>query len=388
MAVAHDLIWNDRITELRGWRRQIHQHPETAFEEFRTAALIAGLLRDWGIATTEGVGGTGVVGVLQGRGGDGAGIGLRADMDALHVHEENSFSHASTREGKMHACGHDGHTAMLLGAARELAANPDFAGRVVFIFQPAEEGEGGGKAMVEDGLFERFPVDAVYALHNWPGLPVGAAAVHDHAVMAAFLTFRLRLTGKGCHAAMPHLGTDVLLAGAQLVTQLQGLVSREVAPHESAVVSVTSFHAGSNYNVIPEQVEMKGTVRCFEATMQARLEQRLRAAVDALSSFHGLRAELDIERRYPATINDPRHAQRCADALAATEGVEVVHRNLPPSMGSEDFAFLLEQRPGAYIWLGNGENCASLHNPRYDFNDALLPIGVRYWLNLVQSPPV
>lgn len=385
MAAVPEVTWNDRIDELRGWRREIHQHPETAFEEFRTAAFVARLLRSWGIDTTEGVGGTGVVGVLQGRHGDGPRIGLRADMDALHVQEENHFAHASTCQGKMHACGHDGHTAMLLGAARELAEDPDFRGQVVFIFQPAEEGEGGGKAMVEDGLFERFPVDAVYALHNWPGLPVGSAAVHDHAVMAAFLTFSVRLTGRGCHAAMPHLGTDVVLAGAQLVTQLQGLVSREVAPHASAVVSVTSFHAGSNFNVIPEHVDLKGTLRCFDLDLQSRLEQRFRAAVDTLAGFHGLEANITIEHRYPATINDPEHAQRCADVLASTDGVVTVHRNPPPSMGSEDFAFMLEQRPGAYIWLGNGEHCASLHNPRYDFNDDLLPIGVRYWRNLVQS---
>ncbi|PMR74758.1 M20 aminoacylase family protein [Billgrantia endophytica] len=373
------------LEELQAWRHDFHRHPETAFEEFRTSERVAALLTDWGLEVTAGIAGTGVVGVLEGRLGAGPSIGLRADMDALHVTEENGFAHASTSAGKMHACGHDGHTTVLLGAARALSRDPDFRGRVVFIFQPAEENEGGGRVMVEEGLFERFPMEAVYGLHNWPGLPVGEAAVHDGPVMAAFDIFSLTLAGKGCHAAMPHLGTDTLLATCQMITQLQALISREAPAHQPAVLSITSFHAGDTYNVIPERVELRGTLRCFDMALKEQLEARLRQAIDSLADFHGLRAQLDYHRRYPVTLNDPIHAQRCAKALGDTPGITRVHRDLPASMASEDFAFLLQERPGAYIWLGNGTESASLHNPRYDFNDALLPIGTRYWVTLVQS---
>lgn len=371
--------------QLKAWRHDFHRHPETAFEEYRTSERVASLLREWGLEVTTGIAGTGVVGVLEGRQGPGPSIGLRADMDALDITEENDFGHASTTPGKMHACGHDGHTTMLLGATRALSADPDFNGRVVFIFQPAEENEGGGRAMVEEGLFERFPMEAVYGLHNWPGLPVGEAAVHDGPVMAAFDIFSLTLTGKGCHAAMPHLGTDTLLATCQMITQLQALISREAPAHQPAVLSITRFHAGDTYNVIPERVELRGTLRCFDMALKERLEVRFRQAVDSLAEFHGLRADLDYHHRYPATVNDPYHAARCADVLKDTPGITRVHRDLPASMASEDFAFLLQKQPGAYIWLGNGVESATLHNPRYDFNDALLPIGTRYWVTLVQS---
>lgn len=375
----------EELQDLQDWRHDFHRHPETAFEEHRTAARVAELLRSWGMEVHEGLAGTGVVAVLRGALGEGPSIGLRADMDALHVTELNQVEHASTHAGRMHACGHDGHTTMLLGAARQLAKNPDFRGTVVFIFQPAEENEGGGRAMMEDGLFQRFPVQAVYAMHNWPGLPVGVAAVHAGPVMAAFDIFSLTLRGKGCHAAMPHLGKDALLAACQLVTQLPALISREQEAHKPAVLSVTSFHAGDTYNVMPEEVHLRGTMRCYDMEQRARIEQRLRDTVAAVATLHGLEAELDYHIRYPATINNAAHAEICAEVLAGVLGADNVRRDLAPSMASEDFAFMSQVCPGVYIWMGNGEQSASLHNPKYDFNDALLPIGVRYWVSLVEA---
>lgn len=373
------------IAQLEAWRHDFHQHPETAFEEHRTSARIASLLTEWGFEVTTGIAGTGVVAALDGRLGGGRTIGLRADIDALDIREEGGVPYASKTPGKMHACGHDGHTTMLLGAAWALKQQPDFKGRVVFIFQPAEENEGGGRAMVEDGLFKRFPMDAVYGLHNWPGLAVGEAAVHDTAVMAAFDIFTLTLTGKGCHAAMPHLGIDTVLASCQLVSQLQGLISRETPPDKSAVLSVTSIHGGDTFNVIPEQVELRGTLRCFDMALKEHLEERFKQAIASLAEFHGLTVELDYQRCYPATINTPEHAQQCATVLENLLGSDKVLRNPPPSMASEDFSFLLAESPGAYIWMGNGEESASLHNPHYDFNDALLPLGARYWVELVNT---
>lgn len=374
------------LDTLRTWRREFHRHPETAFEEHRTSARIVEILESAGIEVVTNLGGgTGLVAMIDGKHGQGQAIGLRADIDALNVTEGNSFDHASETSGKMHACGHDGHTTMLLGAACALARDPDFAGRVYFIFQPAEESEGGGREMVEEGLFERFPMESVYGLHNWPGLAVGEAAVHDNAVMAGFDVFTLKLTGSGCHAAMPYLGTDTILAACQLVAQLQGLISREIPAHKTAVLSVTQFHAGDAFNVIPETVELRGTLRCFDAELRAYLEKRFHEAVDALARFHGLKVEFDYESRYPATINTPAHAERCAEILESMPTITRVHRDMPPSMASEDFAFMLQQRPGAYIWLGNGEESASLHNPCYDFNDDAAPIGVAYWQALVKT---
>ena len=371
---------------LRTWRHAFHRQPETAFEEYQTGARITDILQAAGLEVVTGLGGgTGVVAILDGRRESNSAIGLRADIDALDVTELNRFAHASATPGKMHACGHDGHTTMLLGAACALARDPDFAGRVYFIFQPAEENEGGGRVMVEEGLFERFPMQAVYGLHNWPGLAVGEVAVHDTAVMAAFDVFTLTLTGRGCHAAMPHLGTDTVLAACQLATQLQGLISREIPAHQTAVLSITQFHAGDAYNVIPETVELRGTLRCFDSAVRDYLEKRFREAIEAMASFHGLKTDFDYQARYPATINTPGHAARCAEVLEALPEITQVHRDLPPSMASEDFAFMLQQRPGAYIWLGNGEESASLHNPHYDFNDAAAPVGMAYWQTLVKT---
>lgn len=369
--------------ELQAWRHDFHRHPETAFQEHRTSARVAELLKSFGLEVHTGLAGTGVVAVLKGNMGAGPSIGLRADMDALNVTELNQCEHASTHAGRMHACGHDGHTSMLLGAAQALASAPDFAGTVHFVFQPAEENEGGARAMIEAGLFKRFPMDAVYSMHNWPGLPVGTAAVHSTAVMAAFDIFDLTLTGKGCHAAMPHLGKDALLAACQLVTHLPALIAREQEVHKPAVLSVTSFNAGDTYNVMPEVIKLRGTVRCFDMPQRARIEQRFRDAIAATCALHGLEAHLDYRVSYPATINNPQHAEVCAEVLTSVLGEGKVRRDMVPSMASEDFAFMAQECPGVYIWLGNGEDSASLHNPKYDFNDANLPLGMRYWVALV-----
>ena len=371
--------------ELQAWRHDFHRHPETAYQEHRTSARVVELLKSWGLEVHTGLAETGVVAVLKGLRGDGPSIGLRADMDALHVQELNQCEHKSVNEGRMHACGHDGHTTMLLGAAQALASAPDFAGTVHFIFQPAEENEGGARAMIEGGLFERFPMEAVYSMHNWPGLPAGTAAVHSEAVMAAFDIFDLTLTGKGCHAAMPHLGKDALLAACQLVSHLPALIAREQEVHKPAVLSVTSFNAGDTYNVMPEVIKLRGTVRCFDMEQRARIEQRFRDAIAATCTLHGLEAHLDYRVSYPATINNPVHAEVCAQVLQQVLGADKVRRDLKPSMASEDFSFMAQACPGVYIWLGNGEDSASLHNPKYDFNDQVLPMGVRYFVELVYA---
>ena len=385
MSNADDnLNWPSQAV-LQAWRHDFHRHPETAFQEHRTSARVAELLKSWGLEVHTGLAGTGVVAVLHGKRGAGPSIGLRADMDALHVHELNACEHKSVHEGRMHACGHDGHTTMLLGAAQTLANHPDFAGTVHFIFQPAEENEGGARAMIEDGLFERFPMQAVYSMHNWPGLPAGVAAVHSDSVMAAFDIFDLSLKGKGCHAAMPHLGKDALLAACQLVSQLPALIAREQEVHKPAVLSVTSFNAGDTYNVMPEVIKLRGTVRCFDMEQRARIEQRFRDAIAATCMLHGLEADLDYRVSYPATINHAVHAEVCADVLKSVLGEGNVRRDQKPSMASEDFSFMAQACPGVYIWLGNGEDSASLHNPQYDFNDNVLPLGVRYFVELVYA---
>ena len=369
--------------ELRAWRHDLHRHPELAFEEHRTAALVSDLLEGMGIAVTRGIAGTGVVGALDGALGPGPAIALRADMDALPIAEESRFAHRSVHAGRMHACGHDGHVAMLLGAARALSRRRAFRGRVVFVFQPAEENEGGGRAMVEDGLFERFPVDACYGLHNWPGLEIGHGAVHDAEVMAAFDTFSIELRGRGGHAAMPHQCSDLPLAASRLVADLQGVTSREVASTSPAVLSVTAVHAGATFNVMPDRAELMGTTRFFDVEVGRHLARRLRDVVRSACELHGLEFALDHRTRYPATVNDPHHASLCADAMRRALGDGSVRRNPPPSMAAEDFAFMLGQRPGAYVWLGNGLDSAPLHHPRYDFDDDALIVGVRYWLELV-----
>jgi amidohydrolase len=371
--------------DMTAWRRRIHAHPETAFEEHRTAEFVASKLAEFGIEVHRGLAGTGVVGTLKAGAGKRS-IGLRADMDALRIHEANGFEHRSTNEGKMHACGHDGHTTMLLGAARYLAETRRFDGTVHFIFQPAEEGEGGGRAMVEQGLFETFPVEAVYGMHNWPGLPVGRFAVRPGPMMASGDTFEITVTGKGAHAAMPHQGIDPIVVGAEIVGALQTIASRQASPLDSVVVSVAQFHAGHAHNVIPPQAVLTGTARSFKPALRDMLEESVRRIAEGIATAHGANAIVIYDRRYPATINSERETEIAAAAMAEVAGPDNVERDLPPTMGSEDFAFMLQARPGAYVWIGNGGdgNGPGLHHPAYDFNDEILPLGASYWARLVE----
>src|SRR5690606_33327330 len=314
----------------------------------------------------QGLAGTGVVGVLHGR-GDGRHIGLRADMDALDITERTNLPYRSRNPGKMHACGHDGHTTMLLGAARYLAAKRDFSGTVYFVFQPAEENEGGGRRMVEEGLFDRFPMEAVYGLHNWPGMPVGTVAAQAGPMMAAYDIFEITLTGRGGHAAMPHQGTDAIVAGSHLVQALQTIASRNVDPLDAVVVSVTQIHGGDTWNVVPEEVILRGTARSFEAAVQDLTETAIRRIAAGVAATYGVSVDVRYERRYPPTINSEKQSEIAAAAAAAVVGESRVARSVKPCMGAEDFAFMLQQRPGSYIWLGAGEDSANLHSPHYDF---------------------
>ena len=369
---------------LTNLRRDIHAHPELAFDEHRTAALVADRLEAAGIETHRGIGRTGVVGVIR-AGSSKRAIGLRADMDALPMQERNTFPHHSKHPGRMHACGHDGHTAMLLGAAEHLARHPDFDGTVVFIFQPAEEGDGGGREMVEDGLFERFPVDAVFGLHNWPGLPAGSFAVHAGPVMASADRFDIEVLGHGAHAAMPHLGVDPVVAGSALVQALQTIVTRTLDPLDPAVLSVTQFHAGEAYNVIPDRARITGTVRAFSTEVQSQIEGAMQRICQGVGAAYNVNVRFNYIRGYPATINTPDEAALCVEVARALVGEGSVRTDLKPSMGAEDFAYFLHEKPGCYVWLGNGpgEGGCTLHNPNYDFNDAVIPTGVSYWVGLV-----
>ena len=370
---------------LTALRRDIHAHPELAFDEHRTAELVAKRLEAAGIETHRGIGRTGVVGVIR-AGTSARAIGLRADMDALPMQERNTFPHHSRHPGRMHACGHDGHTTMLLGAAQYLAEHRDFDGTVYLIFQPAEEGDGGGREMIEDGLFERFPMDAVFGRHNWPGLPAGSFAVHSGPVMASADRFDIEVMGHGAHAAMPHLGVDPLPAAAALVQALQTVVSRTLDPLDAAVVSVTQMHAGEAYNVIPDRASLCGTVRAFSSENQSRIEDAMQRICQGIGTAFNVNIRFTYQRGYPATINAAAEAAVCAEVARAVAGPDAVRTDLPPSMGAEDFAYFLQQKPGAYVWLGNGpgEGGCTLHNPHYDFNDALIPVGVSYWGRLVE----
>lgn len=374
-----------QLHELRDWRRDIHAHPELAFAEHRTARLVALKLESFGIATTQGIATTGVVGTLQN--GSGPTIGLRADLDALPMDEHNSFEHRSTHDGCFHGCGHDGHTVMLLAAARYLAETKRFRGTVHFIFQPAEESAGGGRVMVEEGLFERFPCEQVYALHNWPSLPKGYIAVRSGAVMASTDRWDLTVVGKGGHAAFPHQTVDPILVGSHIVAAWQALVAREVSPTTPAVVSTTKFHAGSAYNVIPESALLSGTVRALSEEVRALLKRRLLEVAQGVAAAMGARVELDYVSGYPCTVNDEACAQFAARVARTLVGEQFVLGNEPPSMGAEDFAYLAAVRPGAYIWLGQSDatHTAGLHNPRYDFNDTVLPLGAALHVALAET---
>lgn len=375
--------------ELTRWRRELHQHPQTAFEETFASEFIAQRLIEMGITPHRGLATTGVVGTLQGRRpaeGEIRAIGLRADIDALDIHEETGLPYASVYPGKMHACGHDGHTTMLLGAARYLSETKDFSGTVHFIFQPAEENEGGGRVMVEEGLFDKFPMDAVFGMHNWPGIPVGQFASCPGPIMAAFDVFQIKVTGRGSHAAKPHESIDPIIVGSQIVTALQSIASRQTNPQDQIVVSVTQIHAGDTWNVIPTTAVIRGTVRTFRKEVQDATEASMDKIVQGVCSAYGAQGELRYERRYPATINSPREAGWTTEVLKQTFGAANVNEAPQPSMGGEDFSFMLQKRPGSYIWAGNGSTAGDrlLHNPHYDFNDDLLPLGATYWARLVE----
>ncbi|MGL5094486.1 MAG: M20 aminoacylase family protein, partial [Planctomycetia bacterium] len=360
--------------------------PEIAFEEYETARFVADRLTEMGLAVHCGLAGTGVVGTLRGRGASTRAVGLRADIDALPNEEKTGLPYQSIHPGRMHACGHDGHTAMLLGAAKYLAETRRFDGVVHFIFQPAEENEGGGRVMIEDGLFDRFPMEQVYGLHNWPGMPVGQFAVRPGPMMASFDVFEITVHGRGAHAAMPHVSIDPVVVGAQIVLGLQTIASRATDPQEAVVVSTTQFHAGDAWNVIPETGVLRGTVRTFRPEVQDATEASLRRIAEGIAAAHGATAEVRYERRYPTTVNSAAETERAAEAAAAVVGLRNVHRDPQPCMGSEDFAFLLQQRPGCYIWMGNGDDADGrrLHNPRYDFNDEALVVGAAYWAKLAE----
>jgi amidohydrolase len=381
---------NNRIADMKPemaeWRQDIHAHPELAFEEHRTAKVVAAKLKEFGIEVHEGLAVTGVVGTLKGT-GDGPAIAIRADMDALALQETTGLDYQSTHDGKMHACGHDGHTTMLLGAARYLAETRNFSGTVHFIFQPAEEGAGGAKVMMDEGLFEKFPVQAVYGLHNWPGLPTGQFSVRSGPVMAAADFFEITITGNGGHGAMPHLGHDPVIAASQIVTAVQTIVSRNVDPLEAGVISVTKIHGGDAMNVIPEKVELAGTARAFKSDVRDQIENGLNRIATNVAAAHNCVADVNYTRNYPATVNSVGETELAAAAAAAVVGAENVRRDLAPCMGSEDFAFMLEENPGCYVWMGNGhgEGGCFLHNPGYDFNDETLPVGASYWAKLIEN---
>lgn len=377
-------LLHDEMTE---WRRDIHQHPELKFEENRTSDLVAAKLEEFGIEIHRGLAKTGVVGTI--RNGDGPSIGLRADMDALPLEEKNTFKHASSNPGKMHACGHDGHTAMLLGAAKHLAASKNFKGTVNLIFQPAEEGGGGGELMIKEGLFEMFPVDSVYGLHNWPGMPAGTFGVGSGPFMAAADMFDLTINGRGGHAALPDQCIDPIVVASQVVSALQTITSRNTHPVDSVVISVTQIHAGDAYNVIPDSVRMRGTVRTFQTETRDKIPSSMLRVAEGVSAAYGATCELNYMSGYPATINSVPETEISAKAVVDLLGEDKIILNPTPSMGAEDFSYMLEARPGCYVWLGigpgKGEAGCMLHSSRYDFNDDVLTTGASYWVKLVEN---
>lgn len=374
------------LQEIKAIRHDIHAHPELGLAEFRTSDQVAAFLERCGIEVHRGLAGTSVVGVLKSGQGSRM-IGLRADMDALPIEELNEFPHRSRAPGRMHACGHDGHTAMLLGAARVLSERRSFNGTVVFIFQPAEESVGGARIMLEEGFIEKFPVKSIYGLHNWPGLPLGQFAVHPGPVMACADGIDIVVRGHGAHAAMPHLGSDVILAASHLVSAIQSISARAIDPLENIVVSISRFHAGEAYNVLPEEARLGGTVRAFRPEIRDQAEALLTRLCNGVATAFGVQVQMDYRRGYPPTVNSAAEAEHCAQVAAGLVGEAAVRRDLNPSMGAEDFAYFLRERPGCYVWLGNGpgEGGCTLHNPHYDFNDAAAPLGIRYWVALAES---
>ena len=377
-------------------RRDIHAHPELCFEERRTADVIAAQLATWGIEVHRGLGRTGVVGTIRGTapGGAGRAVGLRADMDALPMTEHNTFAHASRHAGRMHACGHDGHVAMLLAAAQQLAAQRDsFAGTVHLVFQPAEEGGGGAREMMADGLFERFPVDAIFGMHNWPGLPAGDFAICPGPIMASSNEFLIRITGKGSHAALPHNGVDPVPIACQMVQAFQTIITRNKKPIDAAVISVTMIHTGEATNVVPDDCEIQGTVRTFTLDVLDLIERRMREIAEHTAAAFGATVEFEFQRNYPPTINHRAEAAFARDVMRDLVGPARVHE-FEPTMGAEDFSFFLQGKAGAYFMIGNGDGThreaghglgpCTLHNPNYDFNDHLIPQGAALWVALAR----
>jgi amidohydrolase len=372
--------------EVTTWRRDFHAHPETLYDVHRTAGIVAQKLREFGCdEVVEGIGKTGVVAVIRGRqGGAGRVVGMRADMDALPISEETNLPYRSTNPGKMHACGHDGHTSMLLGAAKHLAATREFDGTVVLIFQPAEEGGAGGKAMVDDGLMTRWKIDEVYGMHNMPGLPPGHFSLRTGPLMAATAYYTITIEGRGAHAAKPHEGIDPVLIGAHIVTALQSIASRVVDPLKSIVVSNTIFQAGEAQNVIPQRAILRGTVRTLDNEVRDVAEERFRAIVEGTGKMLGAEVVLDYRRGYPATVNHPRETKFATEVARKIAGAGNVDDDAVPTMGGEDFSYMLLERPGAFIFIGNGDT-AGLHHPAYDFNDDVLPVGIQYWAELARA---
>ena len=374
-------------------RRDLHAHPELCFQEVRTADVVAAKLTEWGIPVHRGLGKTGVVGIVR-NGTSPRAIGLRADMDALPIQEFNTFAHASRHAGRMHACGHDGHTAMLLAAAQHLAQHRNFDGTVYLIFQPAEENEGGGRVMVEEGLFDKFPMDAVFGMHNWPGSQVGKFAVSPGPVMASTNEFRVIVRGKGSHAALPHNGIDPVPIACQMVQAFQTIITRNKKPVDAGVISVTMIHAGEATNVVPDSCELQGTVRTFTTEVLDLIERRMRQVAEHVCAAHEAQCEFEFVRNYPPTVNTPAEAEFCRQVMAQIVGEENVEAQ-EPTMGAEDFAYMLQAKPGAYCFIANGDGShremghgagpCMLHNPSYDFNDDLIPLGATYWVRLAEA---
>lgn len=371
--------------EVTEWRRHLHRNPELMFDVFETSDFVAAKLAEFGCdEIVRGLGRTGVVGIIQGSKGSGETVGLRADMDALPIIETTGKPYASETNGKMHACGHDGHTAMLLGAAKYLAETRNFAGRIAVIFQPAEEGGGGGNEMVKDGMMERFGISQVFGMHNMPGLPVGQFAIRPGAIMAATAEFTINVRGRGGHAAIPHKNIDPIVIASQLVMNIQTIASRTTNPLESVVVSVTKIHGGDAYNVIPEVVELAGTVRTLKEDVARRTEERLRAICAGVADANEAIIDLDFDPNYPVTFNHPEQTVFAGNIAADIAGEQNLTRSMQPLMGGEDFSYMLNARPGAFIFIGNGDS-ANLHHPAYDFNDEAIPYGISYWVRLAES---
>jgi amidohydrolase len=380
-------------TELTGIRRDLHAHPELCYEEVRTSDVVAAKLTEWGIPIVRGLGVTGVVGIIK-NGSSGKSIGLRADMDALPMQEINTFPHASQNKGKMHACGHDGHTAMLLGAAHHLSKNRNFDGTVYLIFQPAEEGGGGARRMIADGIFDQFPMDAVYGMHNWPGIPVGQFGVVEGPMMASSNEFRVTVTGRGGHAALPHRSVDPVMVAVQMAQAWQSIITREKNPLQTAVLSITQIHAGSATNVIPDEAQIVGTVRTFTNATLDLIETRMSEVASHIAGAFNAEVDFKFRRNYPPLINHPKETAFAIDVMRDVVGKDNVDTRTEPTMGAEDFAFFLQEKPGCYVFIGNGEGDhragghglgpCQLHNGSYDFNDNLLPIGGSFWVRLVE----